>query len=67
VAVAAPPVEGKANAACVRALAEGLGVRRDDVELDAGARGRRKRVAVVGHPRALAARLRALAARTDVR
>ncbi len=62
VAVGAPPVEGAANAACVRVLAEALGVRRDTVELDPAARGRRKRVRVSGDPAALEARLRQLAA-----
>ena len=62
VAVAAPPVEGNANAACVRALAEALGVRRSEVELDPRSRGRRKRVQVHGDPDDLAARLRRLAA-----
>lgn len=61
VAVREPPVEGKANAACVRALAEALGVPRAAVSLDPGAKGRRKRVEVAGEPAALAARLAALA------
>lgn len=61
VAVTAPPVQGKANAACVRALAEALGVARQSVEIDPGARGRRKLVRVAGDPQALLARLRALA------
>jgi len=62
VAVGAPPIEGAANAACVRLLAEALGVRRDAVELDPASRGRRKRVRVAGDPAALEARLRQLAA-----
>jgi uncharacterized protein (TIGR00251 family) len=61
VAVGAPPVEGAANAACVRLLAEALGVRRDAVELDPASRGRRKRVRVTGDPAALETRLRQLA------
>jgi uncharacterized protein (TIGR00251 family) len=61
VTVAAPPANGLANAACVRALAEALGVKRSAVELDPGSRGRRKRVQVTGDPDALAARLKALA------
>jgi len=60
--VCAPPVEGEANAACVRALANALEVRPKDVGLDPGARGRRKRVRVQGDPASLAGRLRALAA-----
>lgn len=61
VAVCEPPAGGRANAACVHALARALGVGRADVELDPGARGRRKRVAVAGEPDALAQRLEALA------
>ena len=61
VSVAAPPVEGKANAACVQALAEAFGVKRRDVELHPGARGRRKRVRLSGETRALEARLQKLA------
>lgn len=48
VAVKAPPVEGRANAACTAALAEAFGVRARAVELDPGARGRRKRVRIHG-------------------
>ena len=62
VGVAAPPVEGRANRACARALAEALGVRIDDVHLDARSRGRRKRVEITGDPAELARRLLALAA-----
>jgi len=62
VAVAAPPVGGLANAACVRALAEALGVKRSDVELGLGSKGRRKRVRVSGSSEVLAARLTELAA-----
>jgi uncharacterized protein (TIGR00251 family) len=61
VSVTAPPVEGKANAACAQALAEAFGVKRRDVELDPGARGRRKRVRLIGETRALQAKLRKLA------
>ena len=61
VSVAAPPVEGKANAACVQALAEAFGVKRRDVEIHPGARGRRKRVRLSGETRALEARLQKLA------
>jgi len=62
VAVQAPPVEGRANAACAEALALAFDVRRTAIALDSGSRGRRKRVAIVGDPAALAARLAALAA-----
>jgi len=61
VAVREPPVEGAANAACVRALARALHLGRDAVALDPGARGRRKLVRVAGNPEALDAALRALA------
>jgi hypothetical protein len=60
VAVSAPPVEGQANEACARALAEAFGVARRAVEIDAGARGRRKKVAMIGEPGALERRLRTL-------
>jgi uncharacterized protein (TIGR00251 family) len=61
VAVQAPPVEGRANAACVEVLASAFEVKRPAVALDPAARGRRKRVALAGDPAALAARLAALA------
>ena len=48
VAVTAPPVEGQANTAVVAALARALGVRRQDVEIVGGERGKRKTVRVVG-------------------
>jgi hypothetical protein len=48
VAVTAPPVEGQANAALVAALARALGVRRRDVEIVGGERGKRKTVRVAG-------------------
>lgn len=54
--LAAPPVEGKANAELVRFLAAALGVSPRAVTLVAGATSRRKRVAVAGAarpPRAL--------------
>jgi uncharacterized protein (TIGR00251 family) len=61
VAVQAPPVEGRANTACVEALASAFGVKRAVVMLDPGARGRRKRVAIAGDAGALAAQLVVLA------
>ena len=61
VSVKAPPVDGKANAACVQILAEAFGVRRGDVEIHPGSRGRRKRVRVRGETRALEDRLGKLA------
>ncbi len=48
VAVQAPPVDGKANAALEEALAEWLGLKRSQVELKAGASSRDKTFAVVG-------------------
>ena len=61
VAVVEAPVEGEANAACVRALARALGVRRAAVRLAPNAKGRRKRVVVEGEAQALARRIRKLA------
>jgi hypothetical protein len=46
--LAAPPVDGEANAALVAFLADALGVKRADVALLAGETGRRKRVRVGG-------------------
>ena len=48
VAVAAPAVEGKANEAVRRALAAAFGVRRQDVTIVTGERGRDKIVEVTG-------------------
>ena len=62
VAVSAPPAEGLANAACVRALAAALGVKRGVVAIDPKARARRKRVRVAGIPGDLCQRLSELAA-----
>ena len=61
VAVVEPPVEGEANAACVRALARALGVPRAAVRLAPNAKGRRKRVVVEGEAESLARRIRELA------
>jgi uncharacterized protein (TIGR00251 family) len=57
--LAAPPVDGAANAALVDLLAEALGVRRADVVVARGETGRRKtvRIAGVGAARAAAALL----------
>jgi len=62
VSVTAPPVGGKANAACVQVLAQAFGVRRRDVEIHPGARGRRKRVRLCGETRELEEKLQKLAA-----
>lgn len=50
VRVAAPPVDGKANAAVAAALAAHFGVPARDVALVAGATSRRKRFRLVGVP-----------------
>ncbi len=51
VRLAAPPVDGAANAELLRFLAERLGVRRAAVRLVAGAAGRRKVVEIDGGQR----------------
>jgi uncharacterized protein (TIGR00251 family) len=61
VAVREAPEAGRANAACVAALAEAFAVPRTRVELEAGTRGRRKRVRVSGDPKALERRFETLA------
>ncbi len=48
VQLAAPPVDGEANAALLELLSELLKVRKSDVELLDGHQGRRKRVKVTG-------------------
>jgi uncharacterized protein (TIGR00251 family) len=48
VRLTAPPVEGKANEALVRFLADALGVRRGDVSIVAGERARQKVIRVEG-------------------
>jgi uncharacterized protein len=50
VRVTAPPVEGAANRELRRLLARVLGVRAADIELEAGAHGRAKRVRIRGLP-----------------
>jgi uncharacterized protein (TIGR00251 family) len=60
VAVRARAVEGAANAAVVAALAAAFGLRRADVAIVAGTRGRDKVVALRGEPAELGARLAAL-------
>ena len=62
VAVHARAVDGAANAAVVAALAAAFGLRRADVEIVAGARGRDKIVTLRGEPAELAARLAELTA-----
>jgi uncharacterized protein (TIGR00251 family) len=46
--LAAPPVDGEANAALIAFLADALSVRKGDVELARGDTGRRKTVHVAG-------------------
>ncbi len=58
VAVAAPAVEGKANEAVRRALATAFGVRRQEVTLVTGERGRDKVVELPGDPARLTELLR---------
>ena len=48
VQLAAPPVDGEANAALVEFLAGALGVRKGDVTIARGGTGRRKTVRVAG-------------------
>lgn len=48
IALAAPPVDGEANAALVEFLSDALGVRKADVTLLDGDTSRRKRLAVRG-------------------
>jgi len=48
IALAAPPVDGEANAALIEFLAELLGIRKAQVELLDGQTGRRKRLRLGG-------------------
>lgn len=48
VKITAPPVEGAANAAIVKFVAESLGVRKSQVELVSGERSREKTVRITG-------------------
>jgi uncharacterized protein len=48
IALAAPPVDGEANAALVELLAEVFEVRRSDISLLEGQTGRRKRLQITG-------------------
>jgi|DEB0MinimDraft_10_1074344.scaffolds.fasta_scaffold52254_2 uncharacterized protein (TIGR00251 family) len=62
--LAAPPVEGKANAELSKFLAQALGARASAVTIVAGDRARIKRVSIAGDPPTLAAAARQLAAST---
>lgn len=57
VSVNAPPVDGKANLAVVRVLAETFGVPRSAVTIVRGETGRKKTVRIVGVTAAVVARL----------
>lgn len=61
VSVREPPVEGAANAGCVQLLARALAAPRRAIDIDPGAKGRRKRVRVSGDPVALEQALQRLA------
>ena len=52
--IAAPPVDGEANAALVRLVAKAFGVAKRDVTIVGGDTSRTKRVAVSGDPSTLA-------------
>lgn len=55
--VAAPPVDGAANASLIRTVAKALGVRKSDVSIAAGESARSKRLHIRGDAAELAARL----------
>lgn len=63
VAVQAPAVEGKANEAVRRAVAEAFGCRRQDVRIVSGERGRDKRIELEPAPEGAQRLLDALLAR----
>ncbi len=58
VAVAAPPVDGKANAAILALLAETWGVPKSALSIVKGRTSRTKRVAMAGDPAVLSERIR---------
>jgi uncharacterized protein len=57
VRIAAPPVDGAANAALIAFLAKRLGVRKADVAIRSGEASRLKIIRIMGDGPALAARL----------
>ena len=63
VAVAAPAVDGKANAAVCAAVADALGVRARDVRIVGGLRSRDKLLEITGGDEDLAARIAGLLTR----
>jgi len=48
VKITAPPVEGKANAECVRFLSDVLGVRKNRITIKAGQKSKNKTVSIAG-------------------
>jgi hypothetical protein len=46
--VAAPPIDGRANAQCLELVADILGVRKSQVELASGEKSRQKRFRITG-------------------
>ena len=52
--IAAPPVEGAANAALIELVAKAFGVAKRDVTLIAGDTSRVKRLSIAGNPKTLA-------------
>ncbi len=46
--IKAPPVEGKANEECIATLAKALGLRKRDVEIVSGEKGRDKTLKIYG-------------------
>jgi uncharacterized protein (TIGR00251 family) len=67
VAVAAAPIDGKANEACREALATALDCKKIDIEIDPGSKGRRKRIKLVGNSRELRGKLQMLARSAGLR
>ncbi len=59
IAVAAHPEDGKANKAILAMLAEGLGLKKADLDIKTGAAGRVKIVEIRGNPDLLRARMAA--------
>lgn len=57
IAVSAPPIDGKANAALVALVASSLGVTKSSVRVAAGASGRRKLLFIAGDAADMRARL----------
>ena len=60
--VAAPPEDGKANAALIDLLARALEVRKSDVRIASGASSRLKTIEIAGDEKQLSARLERVAA-----